>query len=243
MARVPRLFCDTNLAKGAVAELPAAAAHHVTRVLRLKPGDTLVLFNDTGKEYRGELLTASRRSPQFRVLDAGTPEPEPVLAIHLILGVSRGQRMDYALQKATELGVTEITPVITGRSVVRLQDEKREQRQAHWRQILTHACEQSGRCRLPVLHPVVNFPEHLAVPGQVGVLLDPFSNRTLADLDPPSGTLAFLVGPEGGLTGQERQAAIEEGFTGIRLGPRILRTETAPLAAVAAAQALWGDFR
>jgi 16S rRNA (uracil1498-N3)-methyltransferase len=177
------------------------------------------------------------------VLDAGTPEPDPVLAIHLILGVSRGQRMDYALQKATELGVTEITPVITRRSVVRLQDDKREQRQAHWRQILTHACEQSGRCRLPVLHPLVHFPEHLGVPGQTGVLLDPVSDKTLADLDPPSGTLALLVGPEGGLTEQERKSALEEGFTAIRLGPRILRTETAPLAAVAAAQVLWGDFR
>ena len=243
MARVPRVFCDTTLANGAVVKLSSAAAHHVTRVLRLKPGDTLVLFNDTGKEYRGELHAASRRSPQVRVLDVGTPEPEPVLAIHLILGVSRGQRMDYALQKATELGVTEITPVITGRSVVRLQDDKREQRQAHWRHILIHACEQSGRCRLPVLHPVVNFLELPAVPGQAGVLLDPFSDKTLADLHPPSGTLALLVGPEGGLTGQERHAVLDAGFTGIRLGPRILRTETAPLAAVAAAQVLWGDFR
>jgi 16S rRNA (uracil1498-N3)-methyltransferase len=243
MARVPRVFCDATLASGAVAELPATAAHHVTRVLRLKPGGTLILFDDSGKEYRGELLDASRRSPKVRVLDAGTREPDPVLAIHLILGVSRGQRMDYALQKATELGVTEITPVITRRSVVRLQDDKREQRQAHWRHILIHACEQSGRCRLPVLHPPVDFSERPAIPGQAGVLLDPLSDQTLVDLDPPSGALALLVGPEGGLSEQERQAALDEGFTGVRLGPRILRTETAPLAAIAAVQVLWGDFR
>jgi 16S rRNA (uracil1498-N3)-methyltransferase len=243
VARVPRVFCDANLASGAVAELPPPAAHHITRVLRLKPGAALILFNDTGREYRGELLDASRRSPKVRVLDAGTREPEPVLAIHLILGVSRGPRMDYALQKATELGVTEITPVITCRSVVRLEDDRLEQRHAHWRRILTHACEQSGRCRLPVLHPPVNFSEHPGAAGQLGVLLDSASDKTLADLDPPSGSLALLVGPEGGLTEEERKAAMDEGFTGVRLGPRILRTETAPLAAVAAAQVLWGDFR
>ncbi len=243
MARVPRVFCDIPLDVGAQPELPANPSRHILRVLRLRPGDALRLFDGSGREYSAELIANDVGQARVRVNDACPSEALPALKIHLALGVSRGQRMDFALQKATELGVTAISPVFTERSVVRLDEKKRAQRLQHWRQVIISACEQSGRKRLPVLTPMADYFHWLGDWTQGGILLDPEAQDTLASLPHPKGGVALLVGPEGGLTTEERAAARARNFTGVRLGPRILRTETAPLAAISAAQMLWGDFR
>ena len=224
-------------------ELPEQASRHALRVLRMREGDAVFLFNGNGEQYEGELLPDARGRATVRVLRAGAGEPPPPLEIHLALGVSRGQRMDMALQKATELGVTSITPLFTRRGIVRLDEGKSLRRRAHWRQVIVSACEQSGRCRLPALHEPAEFADWLAEPHPGGVLLDPGAERSLANLDSPPGVLTLAVGPEGGLSAEERRGALAAGFSAVRLGPRILRTETAPLAAIAAAQVLWGDFR
>lgn len=243
MSRVPRLFCDTPLAAGKQAELGETAAAHAVRVLRLRAGDAVILFNGDGHDYSGRLLPGMRRGAVVEIESAGPAEPPAVLSLHLVLGVSRGQRMDFALQKATELGATAITPVFTARSMVRLGDSKVEQRTAHWRAVVISACEQCGRRRLPALQLPRDFGSWLAGARAQGILLDPAAPRGLAELPRPDTEITLLAGPEGGLTAEERRQAAQHGFQGVRLGPRILRTETAPLAALAAIQALWGDFR
>lgn len=243
MARIPRVFCDIPLDEGARQELPEITSRHILRVLRLRPGDALRLFDGSGREYGGELIANNAGRARIQIQNAGPLEAPPALDIHLVLGISRGQRMDFALQKATELGVTAISPVFTERSVVRLHQDKRTQRLKHWRQVIISACEQSGRNRLPDLNQMADYSQWLGHWQQGGILLDPEAEDTFNSLPTPEDGVVLLVGPEGGLTGEERAAARAQKFRGIRLGPRTLRTETAPLAAIAAAQMIWGDFR
>ena len=243
MSRLSRIYCDKRLKAGAEITLPESAARHALRVLRLRQGNTLLLFNGDGHDYTATLVSVARQAPRVRLESRGTPEAEPVLDLRLALGVSRGQRVDLALQKATELGVTSLTPILTERTVVRLDDARRHGRQAHWNQVVISACEQSGRRRLPRVEPLRAFDEWLDEWRGTGILLDPLETTSLPELPPPREPLTLLVGPEGGLTPRERERAKLGGFRGVRLGPRILRTETAPLAALAAMQALWGDFR
>jgi len=223
--------------------LPDAAARHAVRVLRLRPGDGVILFDGHGREYEAELTTTSRTGAGARILCAGEEEPVATLSLHLALGISRGQRMDFALQKATELGIGGCSPLLTARTMVRLSPDKLGQRLAHWRQVVISACEQSGRRRIPQLDPPQSFSAWLETWSGQGVLLDPEASASLPELAPPGGRLTLLVGPEGGLTREERAAAQTKGLVPVRLGPYILRTETAPLAAIAAVQALWGSFR
>ncbi len=241
--RTPRVYVDVALAAGAELRLPAAAAAHLARVLRLGPGDPVILFNGDGRDYAGRLLAADRRETRALVESAGVPEPEPPLHLHLAIGISRGERMDFVIQKAVELGVASIRPLFTERSVVRLDAERGQRRHAHWRGVLVAACEQSGRRRLPALHSAVPITGWLPGIEGAGLLLDPQAERSLRDLPVPTADITLLVGPEGGLSAAERQQAARSGFTGVRLGPRLLRTETAPLAALAAMQTLWGDLR
>jgi 16S rRNA (uracil1498-N3)-methyltransferase len=215
----------------------------VTQVLRLHRGDALCLFNGDGRDYAATLSSAGRQGATARLTAAGEPEPASTLRTHLWFGISKGERMDYALQKAVELGVTSLTPVQTVRTVVRLQGDRMERRLAHWRGVMINACEQSGRSTLPQLRAPLTLPDLLADRPRNGLLLDPRAARSLPDLEPPGGGVTLLIGPEGGLTPEERSAALATGFTAIRLGPRVLRAETAPLAALAAMQVLWGDFR
>jgi len=175
--------------------------------------------------------------------NAGEPEPEPPLRLHLAVGVSRGERMDFVIQKAVELGVASVRPLFTERSVVRLDAARLERRHEHWHGVLVAACEQSGRRRLPWLHPVEQLADWLPTIAGTALLLDPGADRSLATLPEPDGAATLLVGPEGGLAADERGRAVQAGFLPVRLGPRILRTETAPLAALAAMQVLWGDLR
>jgi 16S rRNA (uracil1498-N3)-methyltransferase len=241
--RTPRVYVDSPLAAGRTLELPGDAAAHLARVLRLGAGDAVILFNGDGRDYAARLLGAGRQGTRVVVEAAGEPEPAPPLRLHLAIGVSRGERMDFAIQKAVELGVAGVQPLFAERSVVRLDAARGERRAAHWRGVLVAACEQSGRRRLPVLHPPLPLVAWLSGASGAGLLLDPGADRSLADLPAPGSDLTLLVGPEGGLSPEERARALQAGFAGVRLGPRILRTETAPLAALAAIQALWGDLR
>lgn len=241
--RQHRLFTEQPLAVGRELELEPRPARHATKVLRLAPGAAVVLFNGDGYDYDAQLLSGNRDAVRVRTLAAGAPEPEPPLAITLALGVSRGERMDLALQKAVELGVSAIQPLFTTRSLVRLSGERLAKRHAHWRGVIIAACEQSGRRRLPRLEPPASLARWLACGHPDGILLHHAAEAALTELPPPDATLTLLIGPEGGLTPEEREQAQTQGLTPVRLGPRILRTETAPLAAIAAVQALWGDFR
>jgi 16S rRNA (uracil1498-N3)-methyltransferase len=240
--RIPRVYVDLPLEPGAALELPAAQARHLTQVLRLPPDAPLVLFNGDGYDYPARLTRAERNGAAAMVGTPGTREPIPPLDIHLALGVSKGERMDYALQKSVELGVGGITPVFTERSQVHLSGSRLERRLDHWRGILTGACEQSGRRRLPHLATATTLSDWLSNHAGGGLLLDPEAARPLIALPAPGATITLLIGPEGGLGPRERASARARGFEGVRLGPRILRTETAPLAAIAVIQALWGDL-
>ncbi|HSO82578.1 16S rRNA (uracil(1498)-N(3))-methyltransferase [Thiocapsa sp.] len=240
--RIPRIYVDLPLEPGASLELPPAQTRHLAQVLRLPPDAPLVLFNGDGCDYPGQLSRADRSGSSVRV---GTPEavePTAPLDIHLALGVSKGERMDYALQKSVELGVGRITPLFTERSQVHLSGPRLERRLDHWRGILIGACEQSGRRRLPHLAPAVTYSDWLSDHAGGGLLLDPEGARPLTALPAPGATITLLIGPEGGLSPRERASARARGLEGVRLGPRILRTETAPLAAIAVIQALWGDL-
>jgi 16S rRNA (uracil1498-N3)-methyltransferase len=243
MSREPRLFCNARLEAGERVMLDETATGHALRVLRLRAGDAVFLFNGDGHDYAGRLVEAGRHGASVAVGAPGPAEAPPALSLHLVLGVSRGQRMDFALQKATELGVTAFTAVFTARSMVRLTGEKLLQRTEHWRRVMISACEQCGRRRVPTFHPAEKLDAWLDGWRGDGILLDPAAPLGLAQLAAPAGGATLLVGPEGGLTPAERARASAGGFQGVRLGPRILRTETAPLAALAAMQALWGDFR
>lgn len=242
--RVPRLHLPVSLTVGATISLNEAAFNHAVRVLRLKPGAPLVLFNGAGGEFHAVLEGAKRREATVRIKDFVPRESESPLEVMLVQGVSKGERMDYTLQKAVELGITAILPLLTARSVANLQGERLERRLQHWRGVLIGACEQSGRNRLPLLLRPVGLQSWLQEYHHQGLslMLDPLAERGLASLAPSIGPITLLVGPEGGLTPKEIALAERARFTGIRLGPRIMRTETAAIVALAALQVLWGDL-
>jgi len=241
--RLPRVYLDHPLDPGSELRLPDGPARHLTAVLRLGPGEPLLCFNGDGRDRAARIAAMGRQGVTLAIGAAGDSEPLPVLEIRLALGISRGERMDFAIQKAVELGVLGIQPLFTERSMVQLRDARLDRRLGHWQGILIGACEQSGRRRLPVLEPARLFADWLATPLQGVLLLDPRAPRSLAQRDAPTGPVTLLVGPEGGLSATERARAAAQGIEGVRLGPRILRAETAPLAAIAVLQALWGDLR
>jgi len=244
--RIARIYTTQALASAELLTLEPAASRHLASVLRLGTGDTLTLFNGNGYDYSARVETLARDAARLRIGQAGPPEPTMPLRIRLALGVSKGERMDFALQKSVELGVCALQPLFTERSVVRLRDDRLHKRVQHWQGVIVAACEQSGRRRLPTLAQPQPLSNWLALEQEPAtrLLLDHRGDYPLTALAPSSdATLTLLVGPEGGLARGERDAAIARGFTGVRLGPRVMRTETAPLAAIAAIQALWGDFR
>jgi len=242
--RIPRIYAEIDLHLGATPTLPVGPSRHLTQVLRLGQDDPLVLFNGDGFDYSARILSTHKDGTRVSVEAVGDREPDAPIEIHLALGVSKGERMDFALQKAVELGVGAITPLFTARSQVRLDGPRLERRLEHWRGVLTAACEQSGRRRLPSLNAAATFDTWLKSPSRgKGLLLDPTASTPLAGLKRPETGVTLLIGPEGGLSPGEREKAYATGYQGVRLGPRILRTETAPLATIAVIQALWGDFR
>ncbi|MHB8666051.1 MAG: 16S rRNA (uracil(1498)-N(3))-methyltransferase [Burkholderiales bacterium] len=239
----PRLYCDLVLSPGAEVTLPEAAAHHAVSVLRLQPGDALNLFNGEGGEYSASIVAVNKRETRARLLAFHATERESPVDITLALGISAGERMDYSLQKATELGVAAIQPLATERSVVKLAGERADKRLQHWQHVVIAACEQCGRNRVPAVAPVQKLFAFLANVdrGKRLLLLSPDAATPLKRVAPATGVI-LLVGAEGGLAPAEYQAAAASGFEPVGLGPRVLRTETAPVAALAVLQALWGDL-
>lgn len=237
--RLSRFFIDAPLALGSLA-LPETAAHYIGRVLRLTSGSAVQLFDGSGQEYLGELVEVGKKQVRVELRRQFAGLPESPLQIHLGQGLSRGERMDWAIQKATELGVAQITPLISERCEVRLNDERADKRLAHWRQIAISACEQCGRSVVPTIHPPQLLGDWLPVEAELKLVLHPVAAPLASHAQPR--TLAFLIGPEGGLSEHEVEQAQQAGFQAARLGPRVLRTETAPVVALSVAQQLWGDF-
>lgn len=224
--------------------LPEPATTHVTRVLRLTAGDPIILFDGTGMDYAATIVTPARKGVTV-LIGAGQPvERESPLRLILLQGVSRGPRMDLVVQKATELGVSAIQPVLTGRSVVKLDGERSATRQRHWQGIVISACEQCGRSIVPQVHEPMELALALASleSGTTGLMLDPDGDVSLAGLPADCRRIALAIGPEGGFTENERMTLTQAGFGRLRLGPRILRTETAPLAALSILQYARGDL-
>ncbi|GLU36968.1 MULTISPECIES: 16S rRNA (uracil(1498)-N(3))-methyltransferase [Pseudomonas] len=238
--RLSRFFIDAPLALGQH-ELPEAQAHYIGRVLRHAAGDAVQLFDGSGQEFLGELVEVGKKNVRVELRESFAGLAESPLRLHLGQGLSRGERMDWAIQKATELGAARITPIVSERCEVRLKDERADKRTAHWRQIAISACEQCGRSVLPQIDAPISLAEWLqATEADLKLVLHPVAEPLASHARP--GSLAFLIGPEGGLSDAEVEQARAAGFHAARLGPRVLRTETAPVVALSVAQQLWGDF-
>jgi 16S rRNA (uracil1498-N3)-methyltransferase len=241
--RLTRVYVEEPLAAGKSCTLEGSAANHIMRVLRLRDGDTLTLFDGRGGEYGARIAGFSKHSVQVDVQEHRDLERESRLRLTLAQGISRGERMDWVMQKATELGVTRIIPVITGRTVVKLDERQGEKKVEHWRAIVIAACEQSGRNRVPEVAAPCAFHEVLRTgdDARKKLLLSPTGKLNARDLS-LSGEATLLVGPEGGLSPDEQELAVSAGFEQVRMGPRVLRTETAAIAALTILQHDYGDL-
>lgn len=240
--RVSRLYLPLPLQVGQSVSLDDDSAHYLRTVLRLKQDAEILLFNGAGGEYLASLAEVNRKTVRVNIEQWLERSVESPLNVVFGLGISRGDRMDFAVQKAVELGVSQITPLNTARCNVQIKDEKIAQKLGHWQKIAQHASEQSGRTVMPALNPIAELKNWLSTQQGLKIFLDPYAERTLKQLQPESGLVTLLSGPEGGFTQTERDMAKQAGFIPVSLGKRILRTETAALAALAAVQMLWGDF-
>jgi 16S rRNA (uracil1498-N3)-methyltransferase len=239
---ISRFFFPHPLPASGAVPLPEALAHHASRVLRLRDGDPIVLFDGRGGEVAARLL-AQGKAWLAELGEASSAERESPLQLVLVQALASGDKMDWIVQKAVELGAWAVVPVEAERSVLRLSGERAAKRLEHWRQVAVAACEQSGRNRVPAIEPIAALRDYLAgAHAALRLVLDPAHGARPASLAPPGGAVHLLVGPEGGWSEGELAACRVAGCTGIGLGPRVLRTETAGLAALAALQALWGDF-
>lgn len=240
---MPRFYVDFALSPDSVVELPDDVVRHLN-VLRVKNTEEIVLFNGNGKAYPALPEVLEKRRASVRILREEATDNESPLNITLVQAVSAAERMDFTLQKSVELGVAEIRPVISERCVVRLSGERAEKRVARWQEIVVSACEQSGRNIVPKVLPLTTYAQALQqLPQETTKLLMSLNRaQKLSDVRPQSGKIVFMVGPEGGWTEKEEQQAFDAGFQSVTLGKRVLRTETASLAAIAAMQTLWGDF-
>lgn len=238
-----RIHVAAPLAVGTSLDLPDDAARHVAQVLRMRVGEALTLFNGDGGEYGATITAVGRRDVTVRIDRFDDCQRESPLDVTLVQCVSKGDRMDYTIQKAVELGVTRIVPVLSERSVVKLDAERWDKKLEHWRGVASSACEQSGRTVVPDVAAVIKLDHWLATPADdaLRLVLAPTESVSLKSL-PMSKRVALLIGPEGGLSDAEIAAARRAGCVGIGLGPRVLRTETAGVATLAALQLLWGDL-
>ncbi|UYK81952.1 16S rRNA (uracil(1498)-N(3))-methyltransferase [Xanthomonas sacchari] len=242
--RLTRCHVELPLHAGAELSLPEDVANHLLRVLRLREGDPCVLFNGDGCDYPAELLQAGKRNASVRIGAAQPVDNESPLAITLLQGVARGEKMDLILQKATELGVAAIVTVWAERTEVKLDAARVDKRVAHWRSVVISACEQSGRARVPQLSAPLALADaaRAAADSPCRLILDPQGEQRLRSLAIGGAAATIAIGPEGGWSPRDRATLEAAGFVGLRLGPRILRTETAGLAAIAALQAHHGDL-
>lgn len=242
MATRPRIYTPEPLALNTRLDLDSQASTHLVKVLRLKEGSELRLFNGDGCEYLSTITVAGKKNAQVEISEILSTDSRISFPLHLGQVVSKGDRMDFTIQKATELGITDITPLWSERCDVRLKGERLEKKMDHWKKVAISACEQSGRNQIPTIHPALNYHEWASsVDTEIKLVLHTRDQKPLADIKAPA-SVALLVGPEGGITDEEVELCIQQGFTGLMLGPRILRTETAALAALSLFQYLWGDF-
>ena len=240
--RIPRIYQPGLLVAGQTTELADDAANHVGRVLRMQAGDALILFNGDGHNYHGQIVEVSKKQLRVEIQRQTANPVESPLKIHLGQGISRGDRMDFAIQKAVELGVTEITPLFTERCGVKLDAERLQKRTEQWQKIAISACEQSGRSVVPLVHPALSLDKWLAAPGEeLKLTLDPWAKDTIKTLARVQA-IRLVIGPEGGFSDREVTLTTAAGFTAVQLGPRVLRTETAALTAISALQLQMGDL-
>lgn len=242
--RLTRCHVDADLSVGKSLALPDTAANHLARVLRLREGDACALFNGDGHDYDARITAIGKRGVLVDIVGMRAIDNESPLHVTLLQGIARGEKMDLILQKATELGVAAIVPVMAERTEVKLDAERTEKRVAHWRNVVSSACEQSGRARLPTLALPAALADAAGIVDAAAtkLTLDPTSDVTLANAQVAGGAVVVAIGPEGGWSPRDRDTLSAAGFTGLRLGPRILRTETAGLAAIAALQSRFGDL-
>ena len=241
-----RLLVSGALINGAEFELEGDRARYLGKVLRSRVGDQLTVFNGEGSEWPATIIRIGKNSVVLELGDGVEATAESPLKIHLVQGISRGDRMDFVVQKATELGVKRITPVLTEYGVVKLNGERAEKRREHWQKIANSACEQSGRTRLPLIDtplPMKNWFGNKPAKVDAELILAPGAAVALAGIDAPNTKVCVLIGPEGGFSESECADAEVSGFTAVSLGPRVLRTESAAIATLAVLQSLWGDLR
>ena len=242
----PRFYCPVSLPAAGLFELPPAAAHHAHRVLRLRIGDAVQIFDGAGLACNGSIDTITGKQVSVNIISTCAPQAQPKLHIVLAQAMTSSEKMDWIIQKATELGATEVQPVQTQRSVAKLSSERAEKRTEHWRGVVIAACEQSGRNDLMQVNPPIDLSHWLAAQrnttGSKFILLPDGATALHAQAAPPN-PVTLLIGPEGGFSPEEALMAKQSGFIPVLLGPRVLRTETAALAGIAALQILWGDFR
>ncbi|MBB6094798.1 16S rRNA (uracil1498-N3)-methyltransferase [Povalibacter uvarum] len=243
--RLNRIYCEGPLAAGATIPLSSAGAYHVARVLRMRPGAPLVVFDGSGTDHQAEIVAVEGDQVMVQLRTSTPGMGESPLRVTLVQGISRGERMDWTLQKATELGVTAIAPVLTARSVVRLDDKQATKKQAHWRAIVVGACEQCGRSKVPTVTTPISLRDYFTNVRKDGMrlVLSPSAPGSLAGIASLPSKVELLIGPEGGLDDDEIAAAQKAGYMPVRLGPRVLRTETAAVVALTVLQALWGDLQ
>lgn len=240
-----RFYSPALLSIGSSVQLPEAAAIHAIRVLRMTVGDVAILFNGDGIDYIGKFTSIKKNEVVVNITESIALTNESPLNITLLQGISSGDRMDYTIQKAVELGVKQIQPIATERSVVKLNAERAAKRLAHWQNVVHSACEQSGRAVVPQVATPVSLGHWLSVNSHQDacrILLNPIGAKRLVELEKPNATIQLLIGAEGGLSQNEVTIASNNGFQSILLGPRVLRTETAALAAMASLHSIWGDF-
>lgn len=241
--RIPRFYDDQPLAADQLVELSDAVIQHVCRALRMRVGDPIILFNGDGNEYHAQLEAVEKRRASVRILNVTQPAVESPLQIHIGQSLSRGERMDYAVQKATEMGMQQMVPLFSERCEVKLNNERQDKRIRHWQQVAISACEQSGRCAVPTISAPQTLEQWIQQEdAELKLVLHHHTATPLGDFTPPQ-SVALLIGPEGGLTEQEVELAQDHGFQPVAFGPRVMRTETAPVAALALLQHLWGDWR
>lgn len=241
--RTPRLFIDCELQVSTDVELSDELYRHIHKVLRLKTEEQLTLFNGRGIDFIGIIAEISKRSLIVHILDQISADNESPVSTHLYQAISKGDRMDNAIQKSVELGVTEITPIISDRTVVRIDQKRMDKKQLHWKKIIIGACEQSGRAIIPTLHPVCSYNDAISSLNTTNsYVLSPYTEKKLSSIDPMIKQCNFIVGPEGGFSDEELSYARKYSVTEISAGKRILRTETAPIVMLAAIQTLAGDY-
>lgn len=242
--RTVRLYHPPPIITNTILRLDRQYSHYVCNVLRLQNGSPMTLFDGLGHCYNARFVNCEKQGANIQVELENTSSPESRIHIHLLQGLSRGDRMDSTIQKATELGVSAITPVYTDRSAIKLTTDRAERKLEHWRSIAISACEQSGRNVLPTIGSPINFVElnKLATEDSLKIVLDPRATSNLKSLHFVNSNILVLSGPEGGFSDSELTLANQHGFQPVQLGPRILRTETAAVALLSAIQTLWGDF-